>query len=522
MGSPLQHLLQLPRRVLSLLVHGSGRIEQLTIDTRRVSKLATESARTTTEIGKRVRKLDGEVGSITKDMRELTSELREIRSELKDRLLQYNLQLGRLSRIAANGHDESPSNGDQGSAPRLSGRAVAAEIDDEDAPGWDTIGHGPHPDPEGREWLVLDACPMCGHAGKTIVNEWNKLILLRKAPDLTSARYDFAVCHACGISYATRRPTGSRYKFLNQNFGEVTAKHGGDGSFKNPLLNPYPLTDGDRAVLRRRAAPGVYVSEHRGLKSGDYLEGLIKDRFENSAHLDLLGALLNPRGARVLEIRPRTGTISEGLRRLYGAEVLAMPIWESQELLLKEVYGITSLGLVNYDDFDIPSEGPFDLIICNHLLTHAVQPPRFFAALHRTLAPGGHVYFYNEPDDAEYLEGNQSMLATLNPLHMQAFDLASFDRGLAANGLDVVFHKRRNKSHLCLAKQAQVAWTPMSGDERERRIRAYRAARDRAILVLRDDVRARFAEEWPQIVERSVAEGIADYDAKGQLRLVAR
>src|SRR3954467_2821217 len=98
MSSRLQHLVRLPRRVLSLLVHRSGRIEQLTIDTRHVSKLATESAKTTSEIGKRVRKLDGEVGSLTKDIRVLTSELREIRGELKDRLLQYNLQLGRLSR----------------------------------------------------------------------------------------------------------------------------------------------------------------------------------------------------------------------------------------------------------------------------------------------------------------------------------------------------------------------------------------------------------------------------------------
>ncbi len=528
MNGRLQQLVQLPRRVLSLFVHGSGRIQQVADDTKRVSKIGAETAKATTEIGKRTLRLESDVGALTRDMRTLTSELRRLREELGDRLLQYNLQLGRLSRIATGDADAA---GNGSSAPRLSARTVSFDAGDEDAPEWESIGNQPHPDPEGREWLLLDACPMCGHAERTIVNEWNKLVLMRKAPDPSSARYDFAVCHACGVAYATRRPIGSRYKFLNLNFGEVTAKHGDDGAFTNPLLNPYPLTDADRETLKRRAARGVFVSEHLGLRSSEYLEGLIKDRFENSVHLDLIGALLDPRNARVLEIRPRTGMISEGLRRLYGADVHTMPIWESQEFLLKEVYGIESCGLVDYDQFDIPSPGPFDLIICNHMLTHAVRPGRFFDAVHRRLAPGGHVYFYNEPDDAEYLSGNQSMLATLNPLHMQAFDEKSLARALAANGFEVVFRKCRNENHICLAKMTGGArrdgaqdgtWTPMAEKERSKRVRAYRRARDRAILGLRGDLRARFAGEWQQIVERGVAEGIAEFDADGNLRLVAR
>ena len=158
--------------------------------------------------------------------------------------------------------------------------------------------------------------------------------------------------------------------------------------FTNPLLNPYPLTEADRDTLKRRAAPGVFVSEHLGFRSNDYLEGLLLDRFENSVHVDLIGALVSPRNARVLEIRPRTGMISEGLRRLFGADVYAMPIWESQHFLLKEVYGIESSGLVDYDQFEIPVDGPFDLIICNHMLTHTVRPQRFFDACVAGSSPG--------------------------------------------------------------------------------------------------------------------------------------
>jgi SAM-dependent methyltransferase len=495
MNGRLQQLVQIPRRVLSLLIPRSGN--------QQVGAVAKGS----------VKKPESEVGPLATEIRTTASELRLLREELRDRSLQDNLQLGRLAGIATNG----------GGAPRhLSSRSVPLALDAAAPPEWKGVGDRPHPDPEGREWLRLEACPICGHRERTIVNEWNKIILMDKAPDQDSARYDFAVCHACGISYATRRPFGARYKFLLENFGEVTAKHGGGREFSNPLLNPYPLADSDREELRRLAARGVFVSEHAGVRSNDYLEGLITDRFANSVHLDLIGALLSPHKARVLEIRPRTGMISEGLRRLYGADVCAMPIWESQRFLMKEVYGIESAGLVDYDEFDIPYEGTFDLIVCNHMLTHAVRPERFFEAVRRSLKPGGHIYFYNEPDDAEYLTGNQSMLATLNPLHMQAFDVKAFVRGLAANGLEVTFHRRRHFNHISLARLAPTTFTPMTEQKRERRIRMYRQARDRAILVLRGDLRARFAAEWPQLVERGVADGLVEFDAEGHLRLVVR
>jgi SAM-dependent methyltransferase len=264
------------------------------------------------------------------------------------------------------------------------------------------------------------------------------------------------------------------------------------------------------------------VSDHQDLRSTEFLDGLLKDRFENCVHVDVIGSLLGMRGARVLELRPRTGAISESLRRLFGAEVCAMPIWESQRFLLKEVYGIDSPGLISYDRFEIPYPGQFDLIVGNHMLTHSVRPADFFATIRTRLKPGGHLYLYNEPDDAEFLSGQQSMLATLNPLHMQAFDHKSFRRGLGANGFEVVFQKRRNVNHMCLARFSETEWTPMSEQARKGRIKAYRRARDRAILGMREELRPRFASEWSAIVERGVAEGVVEFDANGRLRLVAQ
>ena len=248
------------------------------------------------------------------ELRVLQEEVRELRREMQSRLLQYNHQLGRMARVA--GADESaPSGGCPGARFRWTPASTNRRC------GRRSATRNRFPDPEGREWLTLDACPVCGGAERTLVNPWNKFILIPKAPDQTSARYDYAVCHACGVLYATRRPIGRRYHFLLEHFGEVVAKRGsrGTGEITNRLLNPYPLSDADREELRRLAAHGVFVSDHLGLTGKQYLAPLMRDRFENCVHTDIIGSLIEPRGARVVEVRSRAGTILDGLRRAWGA-----------------------------------------------------------------------------------------------------------------------------------------------------------------------------------------------------------
>ena len=500
-------LKDLPRRTWRLLTSGSTTLEGLADESRRSVKMQGELLKRTDVVRESVTSLNDET-------RALREELRSLKRELHDRLLQYHLQLGRFARSVATGEDD---------VPRLSGRSIPIAASDAVEPVWEGVGGGiEHPDPEGREWIERSTCGVCGHAQLTVVSAWNKLILLPKAPDRTSARYDYAVCHACGVLSAMRRPCGSRYRFLLDNFGEVTAKRGGGREIANRLLNPYPLTDEDRDELRRLAAPGVFVSDHLHIRSTEHLAGLLRDRFENSVHADVIGTLVEPRGARILEVRSRAGTILDALRRNFGARVYAMPIWESQQFLLREVYGIETSDLIDFERFSIPFEGRFDVIICNHMFTHVIDPAAFFAEIRRALTPGGHLYLHNEPDDAEFLDGQQSMLATLNPLHMQAFDQRSLSRALAANGFETVFIKRRNLAHMVLARMTQVVYKPMENQERTRRVDAYQRAFDRAVLGVDPELRPRLAAEWPLAVERSVAAGTVEFDERGQLRLVAR
>ena len=495
-------LFALPRRALGFLSRGEGTLASLS---KQVARLADQLR-------------DGvKRGDATRDeLHKVRQELAELRREVHDRLLQNTMTVTRAAR-ALEGGAGTGHNGDV----RLSSRPIAVEAADQVEAAWEPVFGADPPDPEGREWLTLPACSACGHTHFTVVNPWNKLILLERAPDATSARYDYAVCHACGVLFASRRPVGERHRFLLQHFEEVTAKRGGE-AVTNPVLNPRPLSDADRDQLRRLVAKGVFVSDHLGLSRKEYLAPLLRDRFENSLHTDVIGALLQPRNARVLEVRSRAGSILDGLRGAWGADVYAMPIWESQQFLLGEVYGINTSEPIDFDNFTIPFDGVFDLVICNHMITHVVRVADFLATIRGRLKPGGHLYLHNEPDDAEFLKGSQSMLATLNPLHLQAFDQASLARALTANGFETVFAKhQRNETLFLLARATDTVPVVMSDAQREARVAAYQRAYDRAVLRVDESTRGRLAGEWPDVVRHAVASGAAEFDERGQLRIVA-
>ena len=428
----------------------------------------------------------------------LEHEIRAVHAEIHDRLLQYHLQLGRLTSLLEGRTTE----------PQFYSTPIPFAVD---AP--------PKPTPivaATGEWLELSHCQGCGTAERTLVCKWNKSILADDEPQDDSTISNYALCHGCGIVYATRRPVGERHRALMDDFPDTIGRDA-DAAAANPMLNPYPLSDEDRARYRRMIAGGVFVSDH---ERREHLSQVYKDRLENASHVELLGSLLELKGARALEIRSRAGTIAQGLRRHYDATVAVMPIFESQRLIVEELYGIECSDLIDYDQFTIPFEGTFDLIVANHMLTHIVRLDRFFSELRAHLRPGGHLYLYNELDESFVFASGKSIVNSLNPVHLQSFDRASLMRLLKANGFEVTFIKRRHGSLLCIATFTGVReLSSMSVDERETRIAAYARGRAYAILRAPEQVRGRFAAEWPEAVEIGVAAGIARFDAKGVLRI---
>ena len=368
--------------------------------------------------------------------------------------------------------------------------------------------------------LELATCPLCGHSERTLVSEFNRFVLMERRPDDAAALYNYCLCHGCGVTYASKRPAGERYRWLLEHFEETIGR---DETLRNPAkltVSSFALSEDDKAELRRRAAKGVFVSEHLGLSRKEYLPLLTADRLANSVHVELIGSLLELHAPRVLEIRSRAGSIGASIKRLYGGETYAMTLFENQRFVIEHVYGTATSALVDFDHFQIPYDGAFDVIVSNHMLTHAVRPREFLEEVRQHLNPGGHLYLYNEPDDAEYVSEGKSMFNTLNAFHLQAFDGPSLTRALAANGFAVRFLTRYNGSFLCLAA-VQPGTEPalLSAADLERRRAAHLRARDASILMVPPHVRSRVAGEWDAAAARAVSAGIAEIREDGQLRV---
>jgi SAM-dependent methyltransferase len=386
------------------------------------------------------------------------------------------------------------------------------------------IGHDAEDSPcPSQPILTLDECPVCGGPESTRVSKYNRFALFDRIPDAASAVYNYSLCHACGVVYAARRPAGERYRWLFERFEESLGRAEVGAPRPGKLaLTSQSLTDETREQLRRMAAHGVYVSAHSGLTTKQYLPSLMNDRLASSLHVEILGSLLSLDAPRVLEIRSRLGSISAMLQRLYGAQCTVMTLFENQRFLVEEVYGFPAACPVDFDAFDIPFEGQFDVIVSNHMLTHAVRPRELLATIWKRLSPGGHLYVYQEPVEGEFLERGKSMFNTLNPFHLQTFDRASAVRALEANGFDVKFCAVRDDLFLALAQKVDSpghAWKPMSDHERSDRRAAYRTANDVAILRVPEHLRAPFAANWNEIVERSLANGTATRGKDGRIKV---
>ena len=369
--------------------------------------------------------------------------------------------------------------------------------------------------------MSLDQCPLCGSGVRTRVGEFNRFVHFAQPPDEACLFADYSLCHACGSVFSAKRPVGPRYQWLFDHFEDTLGRSFSRQSRRGKAaISSGTLSHDDRQHLRRLAARGTFVSEHTHPSRKDYLPALLADRLDASRHVEILGGLLELKGRRVLEVRSRLGSIPAALQRLYDTDVSVMSIFEGQRFLINELYGI-SASSIDFDRFKPPADGPWDLIICNHMLTHAVRPSDMLATLRAHLTPGGFVYFYNEPDDAEILVGGKSLFNTLNAFHLQTFDGDALVRAVTANGFSPIFVTHYEGKILCLAQATDVSatWPRISPADLEARRTSYLHARDKAILMLPERERWRVGDEWPSAIDRTIKAGGAELSPGGKFRI---
>jgi hypothetical protein len=404
--------------------------------------------------------------------------------------------------------------------PRRLGARIPQHAHELDAPGEPQTS-----DAIPAERIVdLRECSVCGHDRSTAVCEYNRFLLSETAPDALATRSDYALCHRCGVVCARRRPVGRRFAFLVEHFEETIGRVPAGRQRGVNVLGSRRLSEDDREQLRARVRESMFLSEVPRPKNRLRLPHLLRDRLAVAAHVEILGSLLTLKQPRVLEIRPRFGAIGGALRRIYGGETFALPLFEVQQFLVREVYGTCAEYLLDYDDFTIPYSGCFDLVVANHLITHAVHPQQTLSTIRHRLAPGGHLYLYNEPDEADFLESGKSIFNTLNAFHLQTFDGASLARALHSAGFEPVYIGHYHDNCVALARVAGegTSWKPMSEKERARRVAKYAQSRDLGILALPERLRGLFAGEWESVVQRAFAAKTIDFDGDGNLRIVKR
>ena len=368
------------------------------------------------------------------------------------------------------------------------------------------------------ETETLDACPCCGAAEFTLVSEYNRFLTSAHAPDACASHYNYSLCHGCGVVFARTRPVGNRFRTLLERFEDTLGRHGKQGSGVD-LFGSRRLSEYDATRIREAASHGVFASCN-GHLGASAMSAVLRDRLAVSAHVEILSSLLQLSAPRVLELRPRFGAIGAAIRRQFGGETVALPLFEAQQLVVREVYGTQADALLDYDRFTIPYPGAFDLVIANHMMTHAVRPAALLTTLRERMTPGGHLYLYNEPDEADFLDTGKSMFKTLNPFHLQTFDAASLSRALEAAGFRTVFATKYQGNCVVLAQADEPrAPEPPGGKARGRRLGRYAAARDRSILMLPPALRGHFRQEWEALLARAFDNGLVTLDEKGTLRL---
>ncbi len=365
---------------------------------------------------------------------------------------------------------------------------------------------------------TVDQCPGCGEAAREIVCEYNGLMLLASMRESPLCRYDYALCHGCGLVYASRRPEGDELQYLYSRFDEVLGRTEDDESMgRTTEIGP-----DERAGIAARIARGWLVSEERDEPGLPWLDDVFEERVLNSFHVNLVSALLPVSGTRVLELRATTGFMLDTLKRGYGAaEIYAMPMSERHALVIEGLNPMP-MAIIDFDRLEIPFEGRFDLILARHMVTHALEPARLWRMLAERLTPGGHVYLFLENDDSAMLrDKRKNLFGEQKCFHFQNFDLPTLAGVLRFNGLDPVFirHPRPGRSEMvCLAQRNDaVRGTRIAPDRLEARRELYRRWRDLSVMSLPPELQPVFADEINQIRQRALAAGYAVTDRAGRI-----
>ncbi len=277
---------------------------------------------------------------------------------------------------------------------------------------------------------TLNICPCCGSAKFDLVQRFNDL---RTHPWIAGqvGVSNYSLCRLCGLLFAAERESPEVARDYYEMFGEAVGK---------------PYASEVIAATQRKGKMRQAMDLAESMKGG----GLFKP------------------GMRVLHIRCDAGALlRQILADVPDAQLFGLDYFYSNVVAAKES-GLKNVAILEPRAIEIPFVGPFDLIITNHIFTHALKPHDDLETLMKAIAPDGAMFFYNELDhDLMLDEASPHFVPTdMISYHKQLFTAATFARFFKGNGLDAELLERRKSTMVFIARKLNApAFEPASRDE---------------------------------------------------------
>lgn len=365
---------------------------------------------------------------------------------------------------------------------------------------------------------TLRACMICGEAERTIVCEYNRLIFIESMLQHDLARYDYALCHGCGIVYATRRPQNGEYEFIYENFNEFLLRNPNPESLNSAVLNPVVKESIDRDFV-------PWQELNNALEGKSEIRGILSRQLELAlSYMPHLEPYIDLKGKKLLHIRAKSGTLADYLRATHGTSSADLiTLFPAHKYLAEKNEGVRAECVLDYENFRIPFDVKYDLIVENHIFIHMLDANETFGMFLSHLQDDGCLFLENELADDRLFEKRKNLFAELRPFHFQQFDLATVKRMLGRYGFRglSVGSDPDDKSSILLGlakREGEGGSCERIGEEDlQQRLDMYRQWRDESILSLPKSIsQVLFADELGAVWERVRASGRLSPDAKGK------
>jgi SAM-dependent methyltransferase len=254
--------------------------------------------------------------------------------------------------------------------------------------------------------IELDKCPCCFAAKPEFLFDANDLSA-HVFVDRRLKRGRYSLCLACGTIFAAVRPRPEAADTYYELFPELEEK----------THNIYPPPTRNSKGKIARANEILRLIEEKGLLKPDM---------------------------SVLHIRSDVGALLKALRnRLPRATLHGLDYFENNVRYLREEgFEVSRLSAAA---IAVPAGARYDLILANHVFTHALEPRADLARLRSALKPGGHILFYSEVDHSVLFDPASALFSRIDVInyHKQLFVPETFEALLRNAGFDCQFLGRQ-------------------------------------------------------------------------------